>query len=93
MVIESVHHTVFWLNAFPHQYCKYEFGQYVQVHSQHNNRMMPCTTGAIALQPTGNAQGNFFFLSLTTGCVLNQVQATPLPMPDDVISWVKMLEW
>ena len=55
--------------------------------------MMPCTTGAIALQPTGNAQGNFFFLSLTTGCVLNQVQATPLPMPDDVISWVKMLEW
>ena len=73
------------------KHCKYEFGQYVQVHDQHDNTMLPRTTGALALRPTGNAQGNFYFFSLTTGRVLNRVHATPLPMPDDVIKWVETL--
>ena len=64
------------------KHCKYEFGQYVQVHDQHDNTMLPRTTGALALRPTGNGQGNFYFFSLTTGRVLNRVHATPLPMPD-----------
>ena len=51
------------------KHCKYEFGQYVQVHDQDDNTMLPRTTGAITLQPTGNAQGNYYFLSLTTGQV------------------------
>ena len=38
------------------KHCKYEFGQYVQVHDQHDNTMLPQTTGALALRPTGNAQ-------------------------------------
>ena len=45
----------------------------------------------LALRPTGIAQGNFYFFSLTTGRVLNQVHATPLPMPDDVIKRVETL--
>ena len=73
------------------QHCKYKFGQYVQVHDQHDNTMLPQTTGALALRPTGNVQGNFYFFSLTTGRVLNQVHATPLPMPDDVIKRVETL--
>ena len=71
------------------KHCKYEFGQYVQVHHQHDNTMLPQTTGALALRPTGNAQGNFYFFSLTTGRVLNRVHATPLPMPDNVIKRVE----
>ena len=73
------------------KHCKYEFGQYVQVHNQHDNSMQPHTTGAIALRPTRNTQGNYCFMSLTSGRKLNQVHATPLPMPDDVISRVHML--
>ena len=73
------------------KHCKYKFGQYVQVHDQHDNTMLPRTTGALALRPTGNAQGNFYFFSLTTGRVLNRVHATPLPMPDDVIKRVETL--
>ena len=53
--------------------------------------MLQHTTGVIALHPTGNAQGIFYFLSLTTGQVLNWVHATPLPMPDDVIQHVETL--
>ena len=41
--------------------------------------------GAIALRPVGNGQGSFYFLSVTTGRVLNRLHATALPMPDDVI--------
>jgi hypothetical protein len=33
-----------------------EFGEYVQVHEEHDNTMHTRTTGAIATKPTGNAQ-------------------------------------
>ena len=38
------------------KHCKYEFGQYVQVHDQHDNSMQPCMTGAIAFHPTRNTR-------------------------------------
>jgi hypothetical protein len=38
-----------------------EFGEYVQVHKEHNNTMQIRTTGAIATKPTGNAQGGHWF--------------------------------
>ena len=47
--------------------------------------MNPRTVGAIALCLVGNGQGSFYFLSITTGRVLNRLHATALPMPDDVI--------
>ena len=47
--------------------------------------MSPRTVGALALRPSGNAQGSFYFMSLSTGRVLNRLRGTPLPMPDDVI--------
>lgn len=70
------------------RHCKYQFGEYVQTHEQHDNSMAPRTIGALALRPTGNAQGNYYFMSLSTGHVINRVHATSLPMPDDVIDRV-----
>jgi hypothetical protein len=48
---------------------KIEFGAYAQVFEANNptNTAKARTTGAIALTPTGNAQGGFHFLSLATG--------------------------
>ena len=47
--------------------------------------MNPRTVGAIALRPVGNGQGSYYFLSVTTGRVLNRLHAAALPMPDEVI--------
>jgi len=66
-----VYNAVFWLNCVPHSggidptlssrtINKLQFGTYVQVHEQHNKSLMPSTVGAIALHPSGNAQGNVF---------------------------------
>ena len=70
------------------RHCRYQFGEYVQTHEQHDNSMDPRTVGALALHPTGNAQGSFYFMSISTGRVLNQLCATPLPMPDEVVDRV-----
>jgi hypothetical protein len=40
-------------------HCKYEFGEYVQTHEQHDNSMAPHTIGALSMHPTGNVQGNY----------------------------------
>ncbi|KAI2495309.1 hypothetical protein MHU86_19208 [Fragilaria crotonensis] len=53
--------------------------------------MTPRTTGAIALRPTGNAQGGHYFYSLTTGKRLHRTQWTELPIPADVIDRVHRL--
>ena len=54
---------------------------------------MSRTVGALALRPTGNAQGGFYFLSLSTGRVLNRLRATALPMPDNVVDQVHRMAW
>ena len=68
------------------RHCHFQFGEYTQTHEEHNNSMNPRTVGAIALRPGGNGQGSFYFLSITTGRVLNRLHTTALPMPDDVIN-------
>jgi hypothetical protein len=68
-----------------------EFGEYVQVHEQHDNTMQTRTTGAIATKPTGNVQGGHWFFSLTTGRMIDRRQWTPLPMPADVIDRIHLL--
>jgi hypothetical protein len=54
------------------KHCQLEFGAYAQVHEEHDNSMTTQTTGAIALRPTGNPQGGYYFLSLSTGRRLNR---------------------
>lgn len=73
------------------KHCRLEFGSYVQTHEEHDNSMVPRTTGAIALRPSGNAQGGHYFLSLLTGRRLHRNRWTELPMPADVIDRVHVL--
>jgi hypothetical protein len=53
--------------------------------------MAPRTIGALAMRPTGNAQGNYYFFSLSMGRIINRSHATKLPMPDNVIARVHVL--
>ena len=67
-------------------HCRFQFREYAQTHEEHNNSMNQRTVGALALCPVGNGQGSFNFLSIATGRILNQLHATALPMPDNVIN-------
>jgi len=73
------------------KHCNLQFGTYAQVHEPHNNSLLPRTTGAIALRPSGNIQGGYFFLSLTTGKRIIRNKWTILPMPAEVIATVHQL--
>jgi hypothetical protein len=72
---------------------KIEFGAYAQVFeaNEPTNTVKARTTGAIALTPTGNAQGGYYFLSLATGRKLSRQQWDELPMPDGVIAAVERM--
>jgi len=73
------------------KHCRLQFGTYVQMHEQHNNSLLPRMTGAIALRPTGNEQGSYYFLSLHTGKRVVRNNWTVLPMPAKVIATVHQL--
>ena len=66
------------------------FGAYVQVHQMEKptNNQEARTLGAIALHPYGNAQGSWYFMSLSTGKAIHRYQWTELPIPDEVIKRV-----
>jgi hypothetical protein len=53
--------------------------------------MTPHTIGALALWPTGNIQGTWYFMSLLTGWVLKRKHATQLPMPHEMIDTVHQM--
>ena len=72
-------------------HCRLEFGTYVQTHEQTDNTMRPRTVGAIALRPTGNSQGGYYFLSLNTGRRISRNHWTPLPMTQETIDRVHTL--
>jgi hypothetical protein len=71
------------------KHCQLGFGTYVQTHEEHDNSMQSRTISAIALQPTGNSQGGYYFMSLTTGKRLARTRWTVLPMPNEVIANVE----
>ena len=74
-------------------HCRFQFGEYTQTHEEHNNSMNPRTVGGLALHPVGNGQGSFYFLSISTGRIINQLHATALPMPDSVIDKIHQMAW
>ena len=74
-----------------HRHCRLEFGEYVQTHEEHDNSLNPRTIGALALHPTGNVQGGYFFLSLSMGKVINRMRWTRIPMPKEVIDQVERM--
>jgi hypothetical protein len=65
---------------------KFVFGAYVQVHpTATNNSMDGRTTAAIALLPTGNLDGSWYFLNIKTWSVFVRNTATALAIPDPVL--------
>jgi hypothetical protein len=72
---------------------KLEFGTYVQVFEDNNptNTTKTRMTGAIAPNPTGNIQGDYYFMSLTTGERLHCHKWTKLPMSQSVIDTVERM--
>jgi hypothetical protein len=70
-----------------------ELGTYVQVFEDNDPSNTPRgrSLGAIALCPTGNAQGNYYFMSLATGSRISGHNWTVLPVPDTAIARVKAL--
>ena len=70
-----------------------EFGTFVHIFNDNNptNTMAQRTTGAIALNSTGNTKGGYFFLNLETGKRVPRHQWTVLPMPNSVMQQVHFL--
>jgi hypothetical protein len=76
-----------------HNNLKIELGAYARVYEANDPTSTNKTraTGAIALTPTGNAQGGYLFMSLTTGRRLSRQQWTELPMPEGAIAAVEAM--
>ncbi len=74
-------------------HCKVPFGAYCEVHVDPDitNTMEPRTGWAICLGPTGNMQGSYKFLSLTTGKKVTQKKFTEMPITDSVIKRIDSL--
>ena len=72
---------------------KLQFGDYVQVHQENTitNTNEPRSVGAIAIYPSGNAQGTWYFMSLNTGKRLHRRNWTVLPMGEEIITKVHLL--
>ncbi len=70
---------------------KLDFGSYVQVYEPTDplNSTTARSSGAIVLNHSGNAQGDYYFMSLHTGRRLLRRQWTCLPMPAGVIAAVE----
>ena len=56
-----------------------------------SNTLKSRALGAIALSPIGNAQGDYFFMSLATGKKLSRHSWTVLPMTDTAIARVEAI--
>ena len=68
---------------------KHGFGEYVQVHtSQVDNTMNERTSGALSLMPSGNLEGSWYYYLLINNQVVKRNKATPIPITDDIISFM-----
>ncbi|KAI2510045.1 Reverse transcriptase (RNA-dependent DNA polymerase) [Fragilaria crotonensis] len=76
-----------------YNHMRIEFGTYVQLFEDNtpSNTLKSRSVGAIALSPTGNAQGDYFFMSLATGKKLSRASWTALPMTDAAIARVEAI--
>ena len=89
--VSSTHSPRYLLTGCELEYplhVRLEFGEYVQTHEKHGNRMTDRTLGAICLGPSGNSQGGHYFMCLSTGGRIIRDRWTDLPMPREVIQRV-----
>ena len=72
---------------------KLNFGDYVLAHTtrQRTNDNNPRSVEAIALYPTGNAQGSWIFMSLLTGSRIHRYQWDVVPMTKAIQNRVEAL--
>ena len=72
---------------------KLNFGDYVSAHTtrQRTNDNNPRSVEAIALYPTGNAQGSWVFMSLLTGHRIYRYQWDVVTMTNTIINQVEAL--
>ena len=72
--VSSTHSPRYLLTGHELEYplhVRLEFGEYVQTHEKHGNRMTDRTLGAICLGPNGNSQGDTI-LCESTGARITQ---------------------
>ena len=71
-------------------HCRAPFGAYCEVHTDPDitNTMEPRTKWAICLGPTGNMQGSYKFMSLSTGKKIVRRNFTEMPITESVIRQV-----
>ena len=71
-------------------HCRAPFGAYCEVHTDPDitNTMEPRTKWAICLGPTGNMQGSYKFMSLSTGKKIVRRKFTEMPITESVIRQV-----
>jgi hypothetical protein len=74
-------------------HCRAPIGAYCEVHNENDpsNTEKPRTSRAIALNPTGNLQGSYRFLSLDTGKRISRRRWTELPITEEIINRVHQL--
>ena len=71
---------------------KHGFGDYVQVHTDSvDNSNKPRTQAAVALVSAGNLEGSWYYMLLGNLKIVKRTKATPLPMTDDVITYLNKL--
>ena len=70
-----------------------DFVEYAEVHDEPSttNIMKSFTRNCLGILPTGNLQGTYKFLYLTTVKKLNKRAWTPIPIPDAIIKRVEYL--
>jgi hypothetical protein len=75
------------------QHMRIKFGSYIQVFEDADPTNTPRahTLGAIALNPIGNAHGNYNFLSISTDAKISRHNWTKLPITDTAIARVEAL--
>lgn len=66
--------------------CLLQLGTYCEFDEANNPSAR--TRGAISLNPTGNVQGSYGFMTLNTGQVVSRHQWTPLPQQK---TWIPLL--
>ena len=92
--VSSIHSPRRIIAGFEVSYTKHaviQFGTYVQTHEDHTNDMSRRTMGAICLGPTGNLQGEHWFMSLTSGVRVRRNSWTKMPMLAEVIDRVNAI--
>ena len=66
-------------------HCKFEGGEYVHTHKEHNNTMQLCTIRTIATRPI-NKVGGSYFISLSTRRHVNCHSWTPMSIPAEAVT-------